>query len=167
MPVQNRNLHDTRALIVILSQQEVILPGHKALVSDGVLYNDRVYETTGDIGRWAMNTFLRPAKTHARRESVYAHIDWLVTGLVNMFGLTGSDIQLHAIVEQQIGRLVQTLSSLMQVYSADDDVIEHPLSTDGDTIQAPSFLETCMIQLLDLQNMNNSIDIVDTHEVHV
>jgi hypothetical protein len=154
-------------LLLILFQQEVILPGHKAIVHDGVLYSDRIYGATGNIGRWAMNTFLRSSASTGHRNDVCLHIDWLVTRIESVLDIHTCNPSVHDRFEWNIGRLLQTISSLMQIYPQ-MDIPRRRGSINTEQIEAHRVLESCLVRLLDLQNITNLTTIVtNTVETHV
>jgi hypothetical protein len=134
--VQKETMTNT-TLLTILSRQEVIEPGQKATVCQDTLWRDTVYDTTGDTGRWAMNTFFRGTTT-GRRE-VCAHIEWLVAQIESVNETTCVE---HELFERNIGRLLLTIGSLMGTYPQEHGV---------DESQSPyMMLEDCMVRLLHL-----------------
>jgi hypothetical protein len=151
-------------ILTILSKQDIILPGQKAVLVDGVLCCDHVYGMTGDIGRWMMNTFIRAPTSTTRRRDVCLHIDRLVTRLEVAHMVVCGDVLQQVVFERYIGDLLQTISTLMHSYPL--------IEADENPLQPYTILETCLVRLLQLNNSNNSrsyfISIShDEQEIHV
>jgi hypothetical protein len=135
-------------LLCLLSKQEIIYPGSKAIVDQGVLYSDRAYATAGDTGRWVMNRFIRTTVNGGRKE-ICVHIQRMVASIEGVVGITCLE---HEQFETQISQILLSIGSLMTVYEDD------PSSN--------AILEDCMLRLL-LVNGSMSDRIIRGMEVHV
>jgi len=142
-------------LLSTLSKQETIQPGQKATVCQDILWCDRIYDTTGDSGRWVMNTFFRGTTT-GRRE-VCVHIRWLVSQLELVDETTCVE---HELFERNIGQLLITIGSLMGTYPREDGVGQS---------QPYAILEDCMVRLLHLNTLMPDLirQVPNDGEVHV
>jgi hypothetical protein len=95
-------------IAALLSLQAAIGPGEKAIVYQNRLWCDHVYTTTGDVGRWWMNTFVRPVHMDAS-----LHIQWLVRMLESITTLTCSE---HTLFDECISTFLKTITNLMGTY---------------------------------------------------
>jgi hypothetical protein len=145
----------------LLNKQAQIGPGQKALVFNQTLYHDWVYASTGDMGRWLMNTFVRDNQVVSMRKDVCMHIEWLVAEVDR-----GSDVfcgskQQQVLLEIQIKQLLATISNLMNTYESDRTV--------GDIQGARCRLQECMVRLLcsTTRIFSGHVIVHDDTEVHV
>jgi len=98
-------------IIDMVSQQATIGAGEKAIVYQNRLWCDHVYTATGDVGRWWMNTFIRPVQ--AGHMEVARHILWLVRMLESITTLTCSE---HTAFDECMNRFLKTITNLMETY---------------------------------------------------
>jgi hypothetical protein len=101
----------------LLHRQETIGPGQKALLDNGTLRRDTMYETSGDLGRWFMNTLVRPVSTTSDRQSICDHCETLVSKIESVYTLLPHDPCRQEQMERRINSLLITLESVKITYT--------------------------------------------------
>ena len=124
----------SNALVQLLTDQELIGPGQKALVYDQKLCRDWVYTATGDMGRWWMNTFVREEQVVSTRIDVCTHVEWLVSEIDRVSDIFCDDQNQHVLLEVQIKQLLSSISNLTKTYMGQPGIVCR--------------LEDCMVRLL-------------------
>ena len=140
-------------ILTLLEKQEVIESGFKAVVHRQVLYNDRIYANTGNIGRWMMNTFVRNEVTG--RQEICDHIVSLVSSIEGVVSITCIE---HALFEKNTAKLLLSIGTLMEIYPK--------LSSGDERPQTYDILEDCMVRLLHLHGTMSHL-IAHGDETHV
>ena len=105
-----------QAVLELLEPQETIGPGQKALLDRQILRCDTVYSSSGTVGRWFMNTLIRPTTTVCSRVELCVHLEWLVSKIESVATLVCQDPVRHILVDIQVQRLLSTLSHLIETY---------------------------------------------------
>ena len=107
----NRRIQD---VIHLLARQENLEAGQKALIDNGILRCDYVHASSGDLGRWFMNTIIRPSA--AGRNDVCDHLEWLVSEIASVYPLSTHDVSYQTCLDEQTCRIIHTLDSLVNTY---------------------------------------------------
>jgi hypothetical protein len=107
----HRNIPD---ILHLLERQETLEAGQKALIDNGVLVCDYVYASSGDMGRWFMNSVIRPSAIG--RTEVCAHLEWLVSEIASVYPLSIQDLSYRPRLYEQTCRIIQTLEILVDTY---------------------------------------------------
>jgi hypothetical protein len=99
------------------------LPAKKAIVCDGRLHNDPVYDSSGNVGRWIMNTMLRPTDSGTGRDQICTHMEFLTLQIELLYTLLRHDRVQQESIDKKVVCILRTIANLVQTYQSSESQI--------------------------------------------